>query len=432
MTTWRTLPPAVLWKFAAVLATRFLASAASMMVAPYLVVRFTQVLRLQPYQAVLLASVVVIGGRLFSKPVGAYADRYPGVALSLLSLVGAAVSTALLLLVGEASNLAVAALACIGLSLSGATFTLTVRAFIVRIFSKGYLTLVVATSSVIFNLGMFAGATAAGLLLHAGQSNAMIVSAVACYLLAACVLGLSARSEKSSVVHSTGGSLSEGASVPSPDHSQSQLPRAALEALSLTYSTTGFLVTTVSLALAAYCAQSLGSAELASIFYSTQSLALVAALPLAGLLTRDAGVRTLGRLYFLGQLFAALGFVGFGLAPNSVPLMAVGVLALAFGLSQMLSIPTADPLLSRLFGRERTGKIFGAMTSASAKGALVACGVNAATLQWLAPSLKWMMWAVPGVVAAIFVGIAAIRWFKVLPSLEPPQLNSALTTTAGA
>jgi MFS family permease len=395
-----------------------------MMVVPYLVVRFTQELGLSPLEAVLLSSIVVIGGRLLGRPLGVLADRFPGIALSVLALTLSAGSTALLLLVDRVGGLVLVTLACVGLSVANATFLLTVRAFIARTCDARQITLVVSSSSVSFNLGMFAGAAVAGLLLRAGSPDAVILCSIGAYGAAAVSLCLPMRRLRAQVDLTTIAN-----ERPAPESAEQRQEHSAplTTAISLTFATTGYLTTTVLLMLAAYCAQAFGSAELAAVFFSTQSLALVVALPIAGLLLRDAGACGLSKLYFAGQLCAAVGFMGFGLMPTNAAMLSLAVLSLAFCLSQVLSIPTGDPLITRVFGKTAVGQIMGTTTTASAGGSLAACAANAICFQLLPNSALWSIWAVPGLFAMLVVAMAYVYWTKSLVLFvgEAPSVSSA-------
>ncbi|HSI50346.1 MAG TPA: MFS transporter [Ideonella sp.] len=409
MMPWRTLPSTLLRNAAAVLASRLLVSAAAMMVTPFLVVHLTRELGLAPFVAVLLASAVVIGGRLFARPLGVLVDRRPGIGPAFASLLCCAMATTLLLGLDSAVGTWLAATACICLSVASTTFTLAVRTHVARSFDLRHLPMVYATSSVAFNLGMFVGSALAGWLLHRELGAWAIGCAVGAYLLGACALLVlrSPRSDSSTGPSKTSTSEKSSSSRRSEAKSDtaSTLPPIVLGPFAWTYTAIGYLTNTVTLLLAAYCATVFGSAALASVFYSSQSLALVAVLPLMGWLLRRPTLGILATLYFGGQLLAALGFVVFGAIGTAGP--AIGVLSVAFCLSQALSVPTADPLLAKLVGRGSVGQVFGTTMSANARGALAACVVNAAALQWLPHERLGLAWVVPGGVALVVVAVAA-------------------------
>lgn len=417
LTAWCALPSVLLRDATAVLSARLLASAAAMMVTPFLVVHLTRELGLAPIVAVLLASVIVIGGRLFARPLGAFVDRWPGPVLPFASLLGCAAATALLLALDSAAGMALAVVACAGTSVAATTFNLAVRAHVARLFDPRHLPLVYAASSVAFNLGMFGGAALAGWLLHLGLGAWTVGSAVAAYGLAAAALMVARRGRTADAMPAEAPVKRGATPVDSPP-----LPAIVLGPFAWTYAAIGYLTSTVTLLLAAYCTTVLGSTALASVFYSSQSLALVAGLPVVGWLLRRASTGVMAALYFTGQLLAALGFIAFGALPSAG--LAVGVLSAAFCLSQALSVPTADPLLASLVGKGNVGRVFGATTSAAAAGALVACFANAAALQWLPPDRLWLAWALPGTIAsAVVAGAVARRPWRVRLAAPAPDEN---------
>jgi hypothetical protein len=426
---WKRVPRGILLHIAGILGARFLASAAGFMISPYLVVRFTSELNLSPLHAVVLASFVLVGGRLFAKPVGILADKWQGLWPAVGSLTLAAVSTWQLHFIMTRFGVEFATVACVGLSLSGASLTIFIRAHLARAFPRQQLTVIYSASSVSFNLGMFFGAAASGWMLRGGTANALIPLSAALYVLSSALIAVLACATKPQATRGRSPQAAEGDSASRAQPRQESEVRREIVSLGpfrLSYAITGYLTTSVTLCLAVYCERVFGAISLASVFFSSQSIALVVLLPLVGASIRKLATVSLALMYFLGVLTITAAVLIFGMMPARLSMAAIAVLSVGFCMSQALSIPTADPLLSRIFGGHGIGRVFGSTTSAAAIGSVVACFSNAVALDVLSADRLDMMWVCPGAVG-LFLSVR-LMWKNLSTVVGPnPRQGSSLS-----
>ena len=389
-----------IWRIMPLLVARLLGAAGTLMVEPYLVLRLTGEFGLSAVAAVALAGLVVVGGRLFAQPFGRLADRWPDLRLARGATVVAASSCALLATRGDWR---IALLACGGLCVAGAAFWVVLRAELLRRVGKHESTFCFSLLSASFNLGTFAGGAMAGVML--ARDAAAWLLAIACALHVAAAVALSLRSvtmppdEPSRPCEPA---IEHGISRPGV---RSRMP---LQPFLWSSALVGYLTTTVILVLAIDCARRLHDDAYTAVFFCTQAVALGALLPVAGSAMRAFTPRHLANAYFYGVLAAASGCAAFGAIPPSRAGLAVGALALGFAISQMLALPSLDPLLGRVVVRQHVGQALGATTTAMGWGSLAACVLDAVALESLPVTLYGWIWLLPGALGAA-VGATAMR-----------------------
>lgn len=222
---------------ARVLGARVLHAAASTVIVPFLVPHFSSHLGLPLIDAVLLASLVLVGGRLFSGIIGRFLDRHSA---RRTACGGALLSAVALAMMAMPLGLIVAIVVCAALTLASAVFTLATRAFFAREFSGPEHAPLVAASSVAYNLGLFIGATTGAGLLTLGGSPALIPASIGLMVAAALLLAFGPADRSPD---------SECKSIREAQSTQSALSPALL-AVTCTTLCTGFLATSVMLVLA--------------------------------------------------------------------------------------------------------------------------------------------------------------------------------------
>jgi MFS family permease len=392
----QTLPPELRLSVCLMLAARWIASTASTMVTPYLVLILHDSAGMSLPAATMAASLVFVGGRLFARPLGQLADRYPQAPLMTACLLTSAASTALLAHVRGPYLVILGALACVGLSLSGASFTVMLRAHIGRRFDKELLTTLYSWSSVAFNLGMVVGASMAGLCMQFHMTGSIIAFASTLHVVAAgLILCFTARpSGDRRAVAPTPGSVDPHSRV---------VAAGVLGIFASASGVLGYLATNISLSLAVYADRFMGNAALASLFFSTQSLALIVLLPVAGAAARRFRRQLLFRLYFGGLFMAAVGYCVFGLLHAAPAGLAISALAICFCVSQLMAMPTADPLMSAFCDKQALGRAMGTTTSAGAVGSALACLCSGLALALTPPHWMWLLWTVPGLLSAVIL-----------------------------
>ncbi|MFT3665945.1 MFS transporter [Piscinibacter sp.] len=382
---------------ALLLALRFMASAASLLVVPYLMLMLTRDMALSAMAAAVIASLVFVAGRLFASPIGRMADRWPRRRLMPVTLLAGAFSAGLLAWSPKHAGLSAAVPACIGLSIAGAAFQLLNRTHIARSFPKGGLTRVYSGSSAAYNLGMLAGTAAGGLWAFSRDGAGLPEAAALAYLAAALLALLLAPVPAGADDATTHGSTARNLPVPRGP---------ALRAFAVAAGVLGYLSTTVYLSLAIYCARVFGHSAYTSVFFVAQSAALIVALPVIGVRIKAHPPEQLAQLYFGGLLLAAVGFTAFSLVPADHGAIASGVLAVFFCVSQCLAIPSADSLLAATFDHQVLGRVFGTTISGGAVGNALACLVNGVALDQLDTEQLYWLWATPGVVGGIVLLVA--------------------------
>lgn len=400
------------------LIARLFASAASTTLVPYLVLLLTSRFGLSALAAALLAALVFVGGRLFARPLGVLADRKPDAPLLPACLVAGGVAALLFLFDGTQSSIAAAATACIGLSLSSTAFMVLLRAHIARSFPAEALSSLASASSSMFNVGMFVGAAIGGYCLDRLGWVSLVAASATLHAAAALIVVAATADPNRTMTQAPG---AKSALKKATQSQTGSLAGSALMSFVLASATLGYFTTTVSVSLVMYMQRAFGDGSLASWFYSAQSLALMFLLPGIGVAIGRFAPAVLYRMYFGGLGLLAVGYCLFALVPSAHPIPAIGVLALFFCASQCLAIPSADPLLTQLFGTGNSGRLFGTTTSAAAAGGMLACLVNGLALDRLPPEQLGWLWSVPGVLGCVVLAAAAVLGSRVLPRGLPNQ-----------
>ena len=384
------------------------------MVEPYLVLRLSREFGLSAASSVALAGAVVVGGRLFAQPFGRLADRWPDLRLARAATVVAASSCALLATRGDWR---IALLACAGLCLAGAAFWVVLRAQLLRGVGEHEATLCFSWLSASFNLGTFAGGAIGGVML--ARDTPAYLLPIACALHVAAGVALSLHTVTTLPLQPT---VRGGPAVEHEASGSGMSPQMPLRPFLWSSALVGYLTTTVILVLAIDCVRRLHESAYTAVFFCTQAVALGALLPLAGHAMRAFTPRRLASAYFCGVLAAAVGCAAFGAIPSSRAGLAIGVLAVDFALSQLLAMPSLDPLLGRVVVRRQVGQALGATTTAMGWGSLLACAIDALALECLPVTLYGWIWLLPGTAGAV-VGATAMRSTlrRLVNSPAPPR-----------
>ncbi len=385
----------------ALLCARLLASAGTTMIVPYLVLLLTREMGLSALSAAMFGSLVFVGGRLVARPMGILADRLPRMQLMPACLGCGGGAVLVFSLDPSSMSFAAAAMACVGLSLSSTAFMILLRAHFARSFPRACLTQLCSVSSSVFNIGIFAGAAIGGYCLDSLGAGSMATMSALLQWTAAAAVYIATRHDEASETGRNG-------RAPAGSAALADLQGRTIAPFVMASVVLGYLTTTVSVNLALYAAVVFGNGALASLFFSTQSLALMVLLPWMGVVAARAGRDGLYRMYFAGLVVLALGYCVFAAVPVSWPASSIGALAFFFCLSQCLAIPSTDPLLTQLFGNASSGRLFGTTTSAAAGGGMLACALNGLGMDRMAAASLYWLWLAPGLIGiCILLGAAA-------------------------